>query len=469
MKNFLDSDFMLNNATARHLYNEYADMKKTPVIDYHCHLDAKEIYEDRRFDNITEAWLESDHYKWRQMRACGIDEKYITGDAGDYEKFKKWAGIMPMLIGNPLYHWSHYELKYYFGYNGILNEDTCDEVWNLVNEKLRTPEFSARNLILKSNVRVICTTDDPADSLEWHRKLKEEGFEVSVLPAWRPDNAMYIEKDGFAEYINKLSKAAGRDITDYAGLKSALVDRMEYFARNGCKISDHGMEYVMYEPASEAETDRILKKALAGEKVTREEELRYKTSFMLFMSSQYYRLGWVMQLHYGVKRDCNTYMFNRIGANTGFDCISNYTPSQQLADFLNAAGSDGNIPKTILYSLTPQDNTTIGTVVGCFLGGGVKARVQQGAAWWFNDHVQGMVDQMKAYAATACLGNFVGMLTDSRSFLSYTRHDYFRRILCNMLGEWVENGEYPNDEKALKKIVEGISYKNAAEYFGFDI
>jgi len=467
MKQFMDDDFMLNSETARHLYHEYADMKKIPVIDYHCHIEAKDIYEDRRFNNITQLWLGEDHYKWRQMRTCGVEEKYITGDASDYEKFQKWSEVLPLLIGNPLYHWSHYELKYYFGYEGTLTPDSCDEVWKLVNEQLAKPEFSARNLIKKSNVEVICTTDDPIDSLEYHKKLKDEGYEVKVLPAWRPDRAAYIEKADFADYIAKLSEVSEINICDFASLKRALCKRMDYFDSVGCKLADNGMAYVMYLPATDEEVDKILKKALAGEAVTAEEELKYKTAFMLFSSDEYYRHGWVMQLHYGVKRDNNSYMFERIGANTGFDCVADYTPSAQLADFLNAANRENKIPKTIVYSLNPVDNTAIQTVIGCFQGGGIKCRVQQGAAWWFNDHFIGMSEHMKSVAANSSLANFVGMLTDSRSFVSYTRHDYFRRIMCDLIGSWVENGEYPNDEKYLKKIVEGIAYYNTKEYFGF--
>ena len=470
MKRFLDGDFLLSTDTAKHLYKEFADMKKIPVIDYHCHINPEEIYKDRQFENITQVWLGGDHYKWRQMRTCGVDEKYITGDASDYEKFEKWAECMPKLIGNPLYHWSHYELKYYFGFEGNLNPSTCKEVWDLVNSKLSTPEYSVRNLIKKSNVKLICTTDDPIDSLEWHQKLKEDkSFDVKVLPAWRPDKAMNIEKDTFKEYIDKLSLVSGINIIDFDTLKKAFVNRMEYFAANGCTVSDHALEYVMYCPASDSEVNAILLKALSGGKVTKEEELEYKTAFMLFAAKEYNKRNWVMQLHYGCKRDNNTCMFEKLGPDTGYDCISNFAPSNQLADFLNAVSENGGIPKTIIYSLNPQDNAAIGTVIGCFQGGGVKNRIQQGSAWWFNDHFFGMTEQMKSLANLSCLGNFVGMLTDSRSFLSYTRHDYFRRIMCELIGNWVENGEYPNDDALLAPIVKGISYNNCVEYFEFDL
>lgn len=470
MKKFLDEDFLLSTYTAKHLFNEYADMKKTPVIDYHCHINPQEIWEDRQFDNITRVWLGGDHYKWRQMRTNGVDEKYITGDATDYEKFEKWAETMPKLIGNPLYHWSHYELRYYFGYEGNLNPDTCKEVWDFVNAKLNTPEYSVRNLIKKSNVRLICTTDDPIDSLEYHKKLlKDTSFDVAVYPAWRPDKANNVEKKDYKDYIKKLSVASNIDIKCFEDLKRALVTRMDFFAGNGCTVSDHALEYVMYEPASDAEVNQIMLKALAGEKITKTEANKYKTAFMLFSAKEYCRRGWVMQLHYGCKRDNNALMYEKLGPDTGFDCINNYAPSSQMADFLNALSATDEIPKTIIYSLNPNDNAAIGTIIGCFQGGGIKNKIQQGSAWWFNDHYLGMTEQMKSLANLSCFGNFIGMLTDSRSFLSYTRHDYFRRIVCEFVGNLVENGEYPNEEKYLAEIIKGISYNNAVDYFCFDL
>ena len=440
------------------------------MLDYHCHINPQEIAENRKFENITQVWLGGDHYKWRQMRSNGVEEKYITGDASDREKFQKWAETMPKLIGNPLYHWSHLELKTYFGYEGYLNGDTAEEVWNLCNAKLQQDSMTVRNIIKQSNVTLICTTDDPIDSLEWHKKIKEDDtFDVQVLPAWRPDKAMNIEKPDFAAYMGKLSAASGIEVKDLASLKEALKNRMDFFADSGCSVSDHGLEYVMYFPADDAEVDAILKKALAGEALTKEEQAKYKTAFMLFVARQYNRLNWVMQLHYGCKRDNNAYKFQQLGPDTGFDCINDYTPCAQLADFLNALSSTDEIPKTIIYSLNPNDNASIGTIIGCFQGPGVAGRIQQGSAWWFNDHKTGMTDQMTSLANLGCLGNFIGMLTDSRSFLSYTRHDYFRRIMCELIGGWVDNGEYPADMKSLKEIVEGISYYNAVKYFGFNL
>ena len=470
MKQFMDENFLLSTPTAQHLYKEYANMRKTPVLDYHCHINPQEIFEDRQFENITQVWLGGDHYKWRQMRTNGVDEKYITGDASDYEKFEKWAETMPKLIGNPLYHWSHYELRYYFGYEGNLNPDTCKEVWDTVNAKLNTPEFSVRNLIRKSNVQLICTTDDPVDSLEWHEKIKNDAsFEVQVLPAWRPDKANNVEKKDYKDYIAKLSSVSGIEINNFDSLKKALVNRMDFFTSMGCSVSDHALEYVMYVPASDAEIDAIMAKALKGEAISKDEELKYKTAFMLFVAKEYNKRNWVMQLHYGCKRDNNALMFEKLGPDTGFDCINNYAPSAQMADFLNALSATDEIPKTIIYSLNPQDNASIGTIIGCFQGGGVKNKIQQGSAWWFNDHYVGMSDQMKSLANLSCLGNFIGMLTDSRSFLSYTRHDYFRRIVCELIGGWVENGEYPNEEKYLAEIIKGISYNNAVNYFEFNL
>lgn len=470
MRKFMDSDFLLTNEVAKTLYKNYADMTKIPVLDYHCHIDPREIYEDLKYDNITQVWLGGDHYKWRQMRTNGVDEKYITGDASDHDKFIAWASILPKLIGNPLYHWSHLELRYYFGYEGNLNKDTAEEVWNLCNEKLRTDDYSVRNIIRKSNVKLICTTDDPVDSLEWHKKIKEdESFEIQVLPAWRPDVAMNIEKPGFLEYLGKLSEVSGIKISDLDSFRAAISNRMDYFAENGCSVSDHGLDYVMYAPYTEEEVDAILKKALSGETVTSEEEIKFKTAFMVFVAGEYSKRGWVMQLHYGAKRDNNGYAYETLGANTGFDCINNYAPSSMLADYMNALAVKSIVPKTIIYSLNPNDDAAISTIIGCFQGDGIRNKIQQGSAWWFNDHYTGMMNQMKSFAALSTLGNFVGMLTDSRSFLSYTRHDYFRRIMCNLIGSWVDNGEYPYEEEILAEIVKGISYNNAVEYFGFEL
>ncbi len=468
MKAFMDQDFLLATETAKTLYHEYAE--KMPVLDYHCHINPREIAEDRQFENITQVWLGGDHYKWRFMRSCGVDEFYITGGASDKEKFMKWAECIGKAIGNPLYHWSHLELQRYFGYHGALSAKTAEEVWELCNKKLAEPSMSVRNIIRQSNVTLICTTDDPVDSLEWHKMIAaDESFDVKVLPAWRPDKAMNIEKPEYLEYLDKLSAVSGVAIRNFEDLKKALSNRMDFFASMGCSVSDHALEYVMYAPASDVEIEAIFAKRLSGGTVTREEELKFKTAFMLFVGSEYTKRDWAMQLHYGCKRDNNTTMYNKLGPDTGYDCINNYAPSMQTADFLNAMNEAGGLPRTILYSLNPNDNQAIGTILGCFQDSTAVAKIQQGSAWWFNDHKTGMQDQMISLANLGNLSGFVGMLTDSRSFLSYTRHEYFRRIMCNLIGGWVENGEFPQDYDILGDIVKNISYNNAVNYFKFDI
>ncbi len=467
MKQFMDKDFLLSTDTAKTLFHDYAE--KMPVLDYHCHINPQEIAEDRKFNNITQVWLGGDHYKWRVMRSCGVEERYITGDAPDREKFQKWAESLSKAIGNPLYHWSHLELQRYFGYMGALNGDTAEEVWNLCNAKLQEDSMSVRNIIRQSNVTLICTTDDPADTLEWHKKIAEDdSFDVQVLPAWRPDKAMNIEKPDYTDYLAKLASAAGMtEIRTFAALKDALKNRMDFFASMGCCVSDHALNYVMYNPASEEELEAIFAKRMSGGSVSHEEQLKFKTAFMIFVGKEYHKRDWIMQLHYGCKRDNNIFRFNQLGPDTGFDCIDNYAPSASMADFLNALNATDELPKTVLYSLNPNDNASIGTIIGCFQSPDAIGKIQQGSAWWFNDHKLGMTEQMTTLANLGVLGNFIGMLTDSRSFLSYTRHEYFRRILCDIIGGWVENGEYPNDQKTLKEIIEGISYNNAVRYFDF--
>ncbi len=466
MKPFMDKDFMLRTETARELYHQFA--ARMPVLDYHCHINPQEIAEDRQFDNITQVWLGGDHYKWRQMRSNGVDEYYITGGAPDREKFQKWAETLDKAIGNPLFHWSHLELQRYFGYTGVLGADTAEEVWNLCNAKLKEPDMSARSLIRRSNVTLLCTTDDPADDLRWHKAIAEDkGFDVQVLPAWRPDKAMNLEKPDYLDYLARLGEAAGVEVGSFAALKQALSKRMDFFSSMGCRVSDHALEYVMYAPASDEELQAIFVKRLSGAAPTREEELKFKTGFMSFVAGEYVKRGWAMQLHYGCKRDNNTGMFEKLGPDTGYDCINNYAPSGQMADFLNALSAAGALPKTIIYSLNPNDDEAIGTILGCFQNADAVGKIQQGSAWWFNDNKTGMVKQMTSLANLGLLGNFIGMLTDSRSFLSYPRHEYFRRILCGLLGGWVEDGEYPKDMKKLGAIVKGISYNNAVNYFGF--
>ena len=468
MKRFMDENFLLSTETAQKLYHEYAG--KMPVLDYHCHISPQEIAEDRRFENIAQVWLGGDHYKWRQMRSNGVEEEYITGKAPDREKFQQWAKTLEKAIGNPLYHWSHLELQRYFGYDGALNGETAQEVWDICNAKLKQGQISARSLIRQSNVTLLCTTDDPADDLKWHKQIAEDQtFDVQVLPAWRPEAAMKIASPEFAGYIERLGMAAGMEISTFGELKAAFTKRMDFFNGMGCRISDHSLDYAMYVPAPETEIEGIFAKAMAGGEVSYEEELKYKTAFLLYAGKEYRRLGWAMQLHFGVKRDNSKKIYRCLGADAGIDCINNYTPSAQLADFLNALQEGDALPKTILYSLNPADNAAIGTIIGCFQNEECAGKIQQGSAWWFNDNKQGMIDQMTSLANLGLLGNFIGMLTDSRSFLSYTRHEYFRRILCELIGGWVENGEYPNDEEALEKLVKDISYRNAVRYFGFGL
>lgn len=468
MKQFMDKDFLLSSETAKTLYHQYSS--QMPIVDYHCHINPKEIAEDRNFDNITQAWLGGDHYKWRQMRSNGIDEKYITGHATDREKFQKWVETLEKAIGNPLYHWSHLELQRYFDYYEPLTTKNAEEVWNLCNEKLRTPSMTARSIIKASNVKIICTTDDPIDTLEWHKIIEEDSsFDVKVLPAFRPDKAMNIEKPDFVEYISKLSQISNIPITDFTSLCVALKSRLSFFNSVGCKVSDHALDYVMYQPATTSEIETIFSKGLKGVATSTTEQQQFKTAFMIFIGREYHKLGWTMQLHYGTKRDNNTFRFNQLGPDTGFDTINNYTPSTQMADFLNALNITDQLPKTIIYSLNPMDNAAIGTVIGCFQDSTTIGKIQHGSAWWFNDHKRGMIDQMTSLANLGLLANFIGMLTDSRSFLSYTRHEYFRRILCDLVGKWVENGEYPNDIDFLGKMMQDISYNNAIRYFDLGV
>ncbi|MDO4293523.1 MAG: glucuronate isomerase [Eubacteriales bacterium] len=468
MKPFMDENFLLDTPAAQELFHNYAE--KMPILDYHCHINPQEIAENRKFDNITQVWLGGDHYKWRQMRSNGVDERYITGDAPDREKFQKWAETLEMAVGNPLYHWSHLELQRFFGYYGVLNGETAEEVWNLCNEKLQQDSMRVRSLIERSNVTLLCTTDDPVDDLKWHKVIREDdSFQVQVLPAWRPDKAMQPEKPDYPEYLKKLSAAAGMEIASFADLKKALDMRMDFFDAMGCKVSDHGLDYVMYEPASDETVETIFAKRLRGEALTAKELAQFKTAFMLYAGQRYAAHGWVMQLHYGCRRNNNSAMYAKLGPDTGYDCISNFAPADELAAFLDALNSENALPKTILYSLNPGDDELIGSLIGCFQDGSAVGKLQHGSAWWFNDNKTGMQHQMTSLANLGLLGNFVGMLTDSRSFLSYPRHEYFRRILCNLIGGWVENGEYPADMRTLEKIVKGISYNNAVRYFGFQL
>ena len=466
MKAFMDQDFLLNTPAAKALYHEAAE--KCPIIDYHCHLSPREIYEDIRYENITQVWLGGDHYKWRLMRSAGVPERYVTGDAPDYEKFLKYAEVLGKAIGNPLHHWSHLELRRFFGYNGILNKDTAPEVWKLANEKLQSDGYTSRGLILMSNVDTICTTDDPIDSLEWHEKLAaDKSFPVAVLPAWRPDKAMNLEKETFLDYLAKLEEASGVKIGSFEDLKKAIRNRLDFFAAHGCTLSDHGLNYVPYAPAEPEEVEAIFAARLKGKMPTAQEEAAFKFAFMAFAGAEYHDRGWVMQLHYGCRRDNNIPMFKKLGPDTGFDCVDNTASSTETAAFLGCLEEAGKLPKTILYSLNTNDNAAIDTILGCFQNDETVGKIQHGSAWWFNDHFDGMTEQLKSLGNLGYLAGFVGMLTDSRSFLSYPRHEYFRRILCRIFGQWVEDGFYPEDMETLREIVRDISYYNAKRYFGF--
>lgn len=466
MKKFLDENFLLSNETAQKLYHDYA--KDMPIIDYHCHLSPQEIYENKRFSNITEAWLYGDHYKWRLMRANGIEEKFVTGPADDYDRFLAFAKTMSMAIGSPVYHWSHLELQRFFGVDEVLSEQNAPIIWEKVNAKLAGEGFAARDLIKNSNVEVVCTTDDPIDTLEYHQKIKElKDFNVKVLPSFRPDKGLEINKPTFLGWIKKLAEVYGGSVENYDQLLAALESRIRFFDSVGCQVSDHGMDYVPYAETTKEEAAAIFAKALQGNTVSFEEEKKYKTYTFLFMGKLYAELGWAMQLHVNALRNNNTRMFNKLGPDTGYDAINDSSVAAPLSRLLDSLAEEDALPKTILYSLNPMDNPILGALIGCYQGGGNVGKMQFGSAWWFNDTKLGMIEQMTRLADLGLLSRFIGMLTDSRSFLSYTRHEYFRRIACNLIGEWVENGEYPNDIELLGSIVQGISYKNAKEYFGF--
>jgi glucuronate isomerase len=464
LKTFITKDFLLESETAKTLYHSFAE--GLPIADYHCHINPREIAENRSFSDISEVWLGGDHYKWRFMRAMGVSEEYITGNKSPKEKFNKWAEVLPYAVGNPLYHWSHLELLRYFDIDDCLSPETADVIWQETKSKLTSGKMNVRDIIRKSNVKVICTTDDPADDLLWHKKIAAEGeCDFKVYPAFRPDKALNIEKNDFAGYIKKLGETAGAEIVNLQALLDVLTKRLDFFAENGSRVSDHAFDYVMYRETEFSEIAEIFTKVLSGAKPTNIETEKYKTFIMLYLAKEYKNRGFIMQLHYGCRRDNNPGMFEKLGPDTGFDCIASYAPTSELAAFLGAAEAADSLPKTIIYSLNPTDNAAIDTIIGCFSGG--RGKIQHGSAWWFNDHIDGMKAQMTSLANIGSLAAFVGMLTDSRSFLSYPRHEYFRRILCNLLGEYVEKGTYPPDMDTLGKIVTDISFNNTMRYFGF--
>ena len=462
MKSFICDDFLLENNTAKELYNSFA--KDLPIVDYHCHIESIEIAEDKHFENLTELWLKGDHYKWRLMRACGIEERFITGDAPDKEKFMMWAQAVESAFGNPLYHWTCLELKRYFGIDEPLTTENAEEIWNKTKVILSSGKLSARSIMTSSNVEAICTTDDPCDTLIYHEQIKASGFGPKVLPAFRPDSIIDIEKDGFNSYVRKLEDVSGIKIDSVASLKAALITRLDHFAVHGCAIADHGTEYLSYvnDPFISGE-DAFTNRMFYPESVLTKEELTaYKTDMMLFFAREYAKRGWTMQLHFGCKRNVNSVMLGKAGINCGCDTITGandfLTP---LSGFMDQLNSEGLLPRMIIYSLNPADNTVIDTLCGCFNDGSVPGKIQHGAAWWFNDNLVGMEDHLRSLCAQSPLPCFAGMLTDSRCFLSYTRHEYFRRIFCNFLGTEIERGRFPYDKRILKDLIERVCYKNS--------
>ena len=468
MTSFMNADFLLKSETAKTLYHNYAE--KMPIIDYHCHINPMEIYEDKHYNSITEVWLGGDHYKWRAMRSCGVPEYYITGDASPAEKFRKWAEAIPNLIGNPLYHWTHLELQRYFGITEPLNGDNAMEIYEKCNAILAQPDMSARGIIRKSGVQLICTTDDPVDDLRAHELLAADPTSPAVvLPAFRPDKAMRADKETFPAYIARLEQVVGYPIVTMADMRRALLDRIAYFADHGCRVSDHGMDFCFCVEADEDTLNDILARAKAGQVITRDEQLAYHTALLIAVSKEYARRDWVCQYHFGCLRDNSRKMFRKLGPDTGFDSMNDAANAAGLAGLLGTLEDADALGKTILYSLNPSDNGIIGSIMGAFQADSpIPGKIQQGSAWWFNDHKPGMEAQMVSLMSLGAMGSFNGMLTDSRSFLSYTRHEYFRRILCNLFGQLVEDGEYPADMKWLGRMVENISYYNTLHYFRFD-
>ncbi|WP_037327950.1 glucuronate isomerase [Runella zeae] len=465
-KTFLDEDFLLQTEAARTLYHEFA--KQMPIIDYHNHLPPDQIVADKTFENLTQIWLYGDHYKWRAMRTNGINERYCTGDAGDYEKFEKWAETVPYTLRNPLYHWTHLELQRYFDVHDILSPRTARKIYDECSEKLRTPDFSVRNLLRKMNVEVVCTTDDPLDSLEYHQQLKAEGsFEIQMRPAFRPDKFILITNPNFATYIQKLAALVGFEIQRFDDLTKALRARADFFASLGCLLSDHGLEHIYAADFTIEAADSAFQKVLAGQSLSTTEALVYQSAILHFLGTMYHELGWTQQFHLGALRNNNARALRLLGPDTGWDSMGDWSQAQALSKFLGKLDEYDQLSKTIIYNLNPADNEVIATMIGNFNDGSVAGKIQFGSGWWFLDQKDGMEKQMNALSNMGLLSRFVGMLTDSRSFLSFPRHEYFRRILCNMLGNDIENGELPNDTEWIGQIVQNICYNNAKQYFGF--
>jgi glucuronate isomerase len=463
---FINENFLLETDTARFLYDKYA--KDLPIIDYHCHLNPKEIADDKQFDNLSQIWLSGDHYKWRAMRANGINENFVTGDAADYEKFEKWAETMPYTLRNPLYHWAHLELNRPFGIKKLLNPSTAKEIYEEASSKLQSTAFSARNIMREWKVEVVCTTDDPIDSLEYHQKIKNDGFEIKVLPTWRPDKAMAVENiDIYNKYLDKLENVSGIKIFTFAHLIEALKKRQLYFVANGCKLSDHGLDKFYAENYSETEINEIFNKIRLSDMLSDLEIAKFKSAMLLEFAVMNHEQGWVQQFHYGPIRNNNTRMYNKLGPDSGYDSIGDFDVALSLSKYLNRLASIDCLTKTIIYNINPKDNDMVAAMIGNFQDGTVAGKIQFGAGWWFLDQKNGMEQQMEALSNHGLLSRFVGMLTDSRSFLSYARHEYFRRILCNLLGTDIEKGLIPNDMELVGNMVQNICYFNAKNYFNF--
>jgi glucuronate isomerase len=468
MTSFMERDFLLNSCTARRLYHDFA--AAMPIFDYHCHLPPQEIADDRRWDNLAEIWLGGDHYKWRALRTNGVDEKFVTGSASWEEKFAAWARTIPYTLRNPLYHWTHLELRRCFGVDKVLSPATADEIYETCSALLRTPEFSARNLMRKMNVRAVCTTDDPADSLGHHLKIREDGFEIKVLPTFRPDKAMNLSNSNvWKKYIQTLENSAETEIKSFSSLIEAVDRRHVFFHAAGCRLSDHGVAYVPDADATPAELDAIFARALAGEEISLADREKFEAVFLYEVGKMNHARGWVQQFHVGVFRNNNSRMFSRLGPDTGFDAIADFRQGPGLIRLFDRLDAEDRLAKTILYNINPADNELMATMIGCFQGGGIPGKMQFGSGWWFLDQKDGMEKQINALSSLGLLSRFVGMLTDSRSFLSYPRHEYFRRILCNLIGRDVENGELPGDMDWLGGMVQDICFNNAERYFGIKL
>ncbi|MDE3142795.1 MAG: glucuronate isomerase [Bacteroidota bacterium] len=466
MKTFLDENFLLSNKTAQKLYHEFA--KEMPIIDYHCHLPQQQIAEDKNFENLTQIWLYGDHYKWRAMRANGINEKFITGNATDFEKFKQWSATVPYTLRNPLYHWTHLELQRYFDVHELLNADSAKKIYDECSEKLRSKEYSVKNLLRKMNVKTVCTTDDPVDSLEYHAQLVKDGFEIPVLPAFRPDNAMNVgETEKFNDYVKKIEAVTNISISSFDDFLFALQNRHDFFASMGCCVSDHGLEEIYAEDFTGHEIDTIFSKIHSGKHLNELEQRKFKSAMLVHFAEWDWEKGWVQQFHLGALRNNNSRRLQQLGADTGWDSIGDFSQGRALSKFLNKLDNDNKLAKTIVYNLNPADNELMATMIGNFNDGTVEGKIQYGSAWWFLDQKDGMTKQINALSNMGLLSKFIGMLTDSRSFLSYPRHEYFRRLLCNLFGEEIENGELPNDIELTGKIIQDICYNNAHQYFNW--